>query len=226
MNNDSLALQTDGLTEPAKNYNTFQIKTVPDGYNSGRSYYLRTKQDPASSRIIQHLCDITKTARKRAVALSRFNQAQNLVRRFHDSTIFQLAVSLLIITVCPCPCPHPARQSSPTARRQNFVINAAQAQFMDVIRHEDGSPTDMGVTLDYVDTFFTVAFTVELAMNMFCHWLRPFLCDGRREGEREGGRGGGVRREREGGRERKGGRRERGRGREGEEEGRESERER
>jgi hypothetical protein len=62
---------------------------------------------------------------------------------------------------------------------------------MDVIKHDDGSPTALGATLDKVDTFFTIAFAVELSMNMFCHWLRPFLHDGRppESEERKGERG-------------------------------------
>ena len=94
MNDDSLSLQSEskGHAENVKNYSTFQIKTVPDGYNSGRTYYLRTMPDPAPSRIIQKLREGTNAARKRAVVMSRFKQAQKFVRQFHDSTFFQVSV--------------------------------------------------------------------------------------------------------------------------------------
>ena len=29
-----------------------------------------------------------------------------------------------------------------------------------------------------MDTFFTVAFTVELCINLFAHWFRPFFTNG------------------------------------------------
>ena len=49
---------------------------------------------------------------------------------------------------------------------------------MEQLRGDDGSPTVLGSTLDNLDMFFTVAFAVELALNMFSHWLHPFLRDG------------------------------------------------
>jgi hypothetical protein len=102
MNDDALSVQTESERKSEtskKKYHTFQIKTVFDGYNSGRSYYLRTKPDAESSRIVPHLRDSSEAARKRAVVLSRFKQAQKAVRLFHDSIFFQIAVCLLIVTV-------------------------------------------------------------------------------------------------------------------------------
>ena len=61
---------------------------------------------------------------------------------------------------------------------QNFVINAAEAQIVELLRSEDSSPTVLGSTLNDLDMFFTIAFAVELALNMFSHWLHPFLRDG------------------------------------------------
>jgi hypothetical protein len=38
--------------------------------------------------------------------------------------------------------------------------------------NEDGSPSETGVRLDYVDTGFTIIFTVELLINAYAHWFR------------------------------------------------------
>ena len=90
--------QSNELPKP-KLFNTFQIKTVPNGYNSGRSYYLRTKPDDNCPKIIQLLLDVANAARQKALALSRFKRAQKAVRIVHDSVYFQVFVCLLIFAV-------------------------------------------------------------------------------------------------------------------------------
>ena len=42
----------------------------------------------------------------------------------------------------------------------------------------DGNTTPTGIGLELLDTFFTIIFTVELAINAFAHWFRPFVSDG------------------------------------------------
>ena len=42
----------------------------------------------------------------------------------------------------------------------------------------DGAPTAIGETLERIDTFFTVIFTVELAINAYSHWFWSFVTDG------------------------------------------------
>ena len=49
---------------------------------------------------------------------------------------------------------------------------------VDDVFNDDGSVTELGGRLETVDEFFTFAFTAELAINAYCHWLRPFLSDG------------------------------------------------
>jgi hypothetical protein len=55
------------------------------------------------------------------------------------------------------------------------MANVAEAQFI-------GNDTDAGETvfgrfMDVSNLFFTAIFTVELAINLFAHWLKPFLCN-------------------------------------------------
>jgi hypothetical protein len=61
---------------------------------------------------------------------------------------------------------------------KNFAINAAEAQISDSLVNDDNSPSQVGRNLAILDDVFTVVFAVELAINLFAHWLRPFLRDG------------------------------------------------
>jgi voltage-gated sodium channel len=60
---------------------------------------------------------------------------------------------------------------------QNFGVNAAGAQISTSLYNSDGSLTSAGSALELVDLIFTVIFTVELAINAFAHWFRPFVRD-------------------------------------------------
>jgi hypothetical protein len=58
---------------------------------------------------------------------------------------------------------------------QNFLVNAAQAQFNASLIASDGSLTDTGQTLNSLDIFLTCIFTVELMINAFAHFFTPFF---------------------------------------------------
>ena len=60
-------------------------------------------------------------------------------------------------------------------RRQNFGCTVAETQFVDSLTNSDGTPTQFQRNLDYFNLFFTLLFTVELAVNMFSHWFQPFV---------------------------------------------------
>ncbi len=49
---------------------------------------------------------------------------------------------------------------------------------MNSLVDSDGEPTAIGKSLERIDTFFTAIFTVELAINAYAHWFRPFMLDG------------------------------------------------
>jgi voltage-gated sodium channel len=59
---------------------------------------------------------------------------------------------------------------------QNFLANAAEAQIE--ATDNEGNLTTIGRRLEALDTFFTIIFTVELAINAFAHWFHPFITDG------------------------------------------------
>ena len=52
-----------------------------------------------------------------------------------------------------------------------------EAEFASELTHEDGSPTMLANLLDVFNLLFTVVFTVELAINAFANWFRPFVTD-------------------------------------------------
>ena len=64
--------------------------------------------------------------------------------------------------------------------RQNFVICMVEAQLLGSAELQTGGLDypRIAAALRGLNVFFTVAFAVELALNMFSHWLHPFLRDG------------------------------------------------
>jgi hypothetical protein len=82
---------------------TLQIRTISDGYNSGRTYYLRVTATDAQIDIVAILNQMSKFARKRANVKNRLDRAQTRVRKIHDSMWFQTASALLILTVSVSP---------------------------------------------------------------------------------------------------------------------------
>jgi hypothetical protein len=87
--------------------NAFQIATVPDGYNSGRSYYLQADSGDVKQQIISHLQMLAKNAKKKAEVKSSFRKTQDRVRSVYVARPFQGAAALLIVAVPPLPTPPP-----------------------------------------------------------------------------------------------------------------------
>ena len=79
--------------------NAFQIATIPDGYNSGRSYYLQADSSDIKQQIISQLQILAKTARKKAEVKSSFRMAQDRVRGVYVTRSFQGVAALLIVAV-------------------------------------------------------------------------------------------------------------------------------
>ena len=132
-----------------------------------------------------------KSAKERAELKTRFEKNQEAVRAVFNSKPFQCLGAFLIFAVIST---HylPAHRclslrsflnpASPSACRivlrtvpQNFVVNAAQAQLNGQLTDTNGSATQTSVVLNALDTLFTCAFTVELCINAYAHWLRPFV---------------------------------------------------
>jgi hypothetical protein len=76
-----------------------QIKTDPDGHNSGRTYYLRAKESDDVGQLITRLSSLAKSARKKSENKSRFERNQLTVRRVYNSRPFQYMMAALIFGV-------------------------------------------------------------------------------------------------------------------------------
>jgi len=58
----------------------------------------------------------------------------------------------------------------------NFLANLIEAQYIDQITEGNTNTlTRLGRTLDSLNLFFTVVFTLELMVNALAHWFLPFV---------------------------------------------------
>ena len=89
--------------------NILQIKTAPDGFNFGRTYYLKASIDvPGQGQVIvTDLSQAAKLAKARMDRKSRFLRSQEIVRYFQESLVFQIIVAFLILLVRSADVPHP-----------------------------------------------------------------------------------------------------------------------
>ena len=88
-----------GKDNMAKNENELMIETNPEGYNSGRTYYLKAESKVSCQEKIRKLKHYRAAAYERAHAQSAFRQAQLRVLKVYRSTPFQRFVAFLIISV-------------------------------------------------------------------------------------------------------------------------------
>ena len=77
----------------------FQIKTIPDGFNSGRTYSLQCESEEQLHNIMDLLEKNIHDAKKRVEARSRLRKSQDKVRKVYTSMLFQCGVAVLIMAV-------------------------------------------------------------------------------------------------------------------------------
>jgi hypothetical protein len=90
----------DEESKKSKDANELMIETHPEGYNSGRTYYLQAESKAFCRQVVQQLNHYCKEAHERANAQTTFARAQHYVGKMYRSTIFQNLVAILIIAVC------------------------------------------------------------------------------------------------------------------------------
>ena len=78
----------------------FQIRTIQDGFNSGRTYYFQTDSKENCEIISDDLRKYAVCAKKRAEKLSKFQKSQNIALAVYESTHFQAFSAFLIVMVC------------------------------------------------------------------------------------------------------------------------------
>ncbi len=76
-----------------------RIDTNPEGYNSGRTYYLQLGSDEECARLAISLTTYAKDALKRFEAKTGLERSQANVRILFNSTIFQCTASFFILAV-------------------------------------------------------------------------------------------------------------------------------
>ncbi len=82
---------------------SFQIRTLHDGQNAGRKYFLRGESDEQVARLIKELVHLSQVASDKAAARSRWAKAQRVVRNAYNSDPVQGVAAFLIIAVRPLP---------------------------------------------------------------------------------------------------------------------------
>ncbi len=75
------------------------VETLPEGYNSGRTYYLSADSAASCRDTVQVLARYSKAAYKRANSQTVLSQIQQHLHSVAYSAIFQNTMALLIITV-------------------------------------------------------------------------------------------------------------------------------
>jgi hypothetical protein len=133
--------------ELAEPMHLIQLRSLENGYNSGRTYYLRAESDDACNDWLQHL----RTASEHAVMLksagpSLLRRMRYRLRRFYHSWSVQGVVAFLIFS--------------------SFVIEIAQAEL--------AGAADSPVFAAF-EVAFTVIFCVELVVNFLANYFRPFF---------------------------------------------------
>jgi predicted RNA-binding protein YlxR (DUF448 family) len=99
MGSEDIDLQYDEDSTSRLFVNAFQIATIPDGYNSGRSYYMQADSSEVKQKVIEQLQALSQSARTRAEVKSLFRKVQDHVRNVYTTRIFQSSAALLIIAV-------------------------------------------------------------------------------------------------------------------------------
>ena len=87
-------------SDEAEDEKQLMIETHPEGYNSGRTYYLQAESKASCQDIIKTILRYCAAAYERAHVQSVFHQAQLRVLKVYRSTVFQRFVAFLIVSVC------------------------------------------------------------------------------------------------------------------------------
>ncbi len=147
-----------------------QIQTIEDGFNSGRTYYLKAPSDAVCRNIVRELTKISTKARKLAESRSKWLRYQKKVLAFYHSLPFQSFICITIVTVSSFTLPsHDYIWHHSDHFVQNFAANIADVQL--------SNESPYHTVIAKIDILFTSIFTGELLINAYAHWMRPFLSD-------------------------------------------------
>jgi hypothetical protein len=126
-----------------------QIRTEEGGYNSGRTFFLRTPTDAECQTWIQAIRSAVQSAKKmKRGGAATLSNVQFMMWKAYNSVYSQSLAALLIFA--------------------SFLVNILQTELT-------SSRGDPALPFDALELFFTIAFTVELVINMLAHFFTPFF---------------------------------------------------
>ena len=79
--------------------NAFQIRTIEDGFNSGRVYYVQIESKEELKEAVQTIRAFVKSAKDKADGASRLRSVRQGAQAVHNSPYFQALSSFLIFLV-------------------------------------------------------------------------------------------------------------------------------
>jgi hypothetical protein len=80
-------------------FNGFQIETVKNGVNSGRTYHAQAETKEECNLIFTTLSKCVRVARQAVRNANRFERSQKVILRLYNSFLFQAICALLILAV-------------------------------------------------------------------------------------------------------------------------------
>jgi hypothetical protein len=80
-------------------FNGFQIETIAEGFNSGRSYHIQAVTKEECNIVATTLRQLAAKARQASITANRFERSQAVVLRAYNSLPFQTFSALLILAV-------------------------------------------------------------------------------------------------------------------------------
>ena len=111
---ETAGMQGDDFNGPlSQDHFCFQIATNPEGYNSGRTYTLRTSSKGLYHEILPLMDKLLKNARRRARATTLFRKFQWKVRKVYSNNLCQSIIAVIIMGVS-----RPSLVRAPTGRRR------------------------------------------------------------------------------------------------------------
>lgn len=121
----------------------------------GRTYYFRATSSHECDEWIESFNEARRLAEEeyqRNLDLSNAERLRLAVQRSYDSNVTQMGISLVLIA--------------------NFIISIVQSELT------AGMDDDLNKQFDTIDMAFTIAYSVELCVNLYAHWFWSFFCSG------------------------------------------------
>ena len=150
------AMPGSSLTNSASFF--IEVLTASDGYNGGRPYIFRTSGSNEGVAWLEAIGRAAKTARKRALAAAKtpLQRMQMRCLQFYESSAVQVTVAIMIMG--------------------NFIVNTVQAEIMP--EGADEGDSLIARVFVMIDAFFSLAFGIELLINLAANWMWNFLLSG------------------------------------------------